>query len=134
MTRRILAIDYGARRCGLAVADETGTLARPIETVERVGTAAGMSELAAIVTRERPALIVIGLPRTPSGAHGDQAQATAAFAGRLKRVVDVPIEWEDERYTTTIATRTGAPDAATPVDSRAAAVLLQGVLDRLGRD
>jgi putative Holliday junction resolvase len=130
---RILAIDYGSRRCGLAMSDDSGTLARPLEVVERVGTPAGMATLAAIVERERPELIIIGLPRTPTGERGSQAQATTAFAGRLRALVDVPIEWEDERYTTTIATRTGPRDARAPADSRAAAVLLQGVLDRRAR-
>jgi putative Holliday junction resolvase len=127
---RILAVDYGRRRCGLAVSDESGTLARPIETVERAASPAGLATLVAIVEREQPDLILIGLPRTPTGERGGQAQETAAFAGRLKALVSVPIEWEDERYTTTIAERSGPPRPASPLDSRAAAVLLQGVLDR----
>jgi putative holliday junction resolvase len=130
---RILAVDYGRQRCGLAVTDASGTLARPLETVERAASPAGLATLAAIVEREQPDLIVIGMPRTPSGARGSQAQETAAFAGRLRALVNVPIEWEDERYTTTIAERSGPPSPATPIDSRAAAVLLQGVLDRRAR-
>jgi putative holliday junction resolvase len=130
---RILAIDYGRQRCGLAVTDASGTLASPLETVERAASPAGLATLAAIVEREQPDLIVIGMPRTPSGARGSQAQETAAFAGRLRALVDVPIEWEDERYTTTIAERSGPPNPTAPIDSRAAAVLLQGVLDRRTR-
>ena len=126
---RILAIDYGARRTGLAVSDQTGTLATPIETVERVGSKEGLEALLAIVRRERPELIVVGLPRTPRGERGAQASASSAFAGRLRRLVPVPVELEDERFTTTIAERTAVPAPATGLDSRAAAVLLQGVLD-----
>jgi len=126
---RILAVDYGSARCGVAVSDDTGTLARPIETVLRVG-GDGLATLLAIVERERPQLIVVGLPRTPSGQLGRQAQATMAFAGRLRRRVAVPIELEDERFTTTIAARSASRSTTSALDSRAAAVLLQGVLDR----
>ncbi len=124
---RIVAVDYGRARTGVAVCDETETLATPLEVVEQVGSAAGMETLLAIVARERPGLIVVGLPRTPSGALGSQAQAATAFAGRLRARVDVPVELEDERYTTTIAR--GAP-GRTGLDARSAAVLLQGLLQR----
>ena len=125
-----MALDYGARRTGVAISDRSETLASPLETVERVGTPAGLEALVAIVERERPELIVVGLPRTPKGEHGNQAQATAAFVGRLRRRVTVPIEWEDERFTTTIAQRTSSRSTSSGEDARAAAVLLQGVLDR----
>jgi len=129
---RILALDYGARRLGVAVSDPTGTLARPLEAVERVGTPDGLAALLAIVAREDPELIIVGLPRLPSGASGRQAGAAMAFAGRLRGHVSAPIELEDERFTTTIAERRAAEGASTSssLDSRAAAVLLQGVLDR----
>lgn len=126
---KVLALDYGAARTGVAVSDETGTLATPLQTIERVGSAAGMEALLAIVEAERPGLIVVGLPRTPSGERGSQAGASVAFAGRLRARVEVPVELEDERYTTTIAQRTSR-SAASGLDARAAAVLLQGVLDR----
>jgi putative holliday junction resolvase len=126
---RILAVDYGARRTGLAVSDATGTLARPIETIERVGSAQGMAALVAIVLREQPALIIVGLPRTLSGQRGGQASATEAFVGRLRQRVTVTVELEDERFTTTIAQRAETASHHN-LDSRAAAVLLQGVLDR----
>jgi putative Holliday junction resolvase len=128
---RILALDYGSRRLGVAVSDSTGTLARPLEAVERVGTPDGLAALLAIVAREDPELIVVGLPRLPSGAVGQQAGAAMAFAGRLRGHVSVPIELEDERFTTTIAERsTRRKSTSSSLDSRAAAVLLQGVLDR----
>ena len=126
---KVLALDYGSARTGVAVSDESGTLATPLTTIERVGSPEGMATLLAIVDAERPGLIVVGLPRTPSGQRGSQAGASTAFAGRLRARVEVPVELEDERYTTTIAPRTGR-SATTGVDARAAAVLLQGVLDR----
>jgi putative holliday junction resolvase len=128
---RILAVDYGSARTGLAVCDETETIASPLEVVSRVGTAAGMETLLAIVARERPGLIVVGLPRTPSGALGSQAQAATAFAGRLRARVDVPVQMEDERFTTTIAKEVAGRSS---LDARSAAVLLQGLLQqRAGR-
>jgi putative Holliday junction resolvase len=126
---KVLAIDYGAARTGVAVSDASGTLATPLTSIERVGSAEGMETLLAIVTAERPGLIVVGLPRTPSGRRGSQAGASTAFAGRLRARVEVPVELEDERYTTTIAQRTGR-STTSGLDARAAAVLLQGVLDR----
>jgi putative Holliday junction resolvase len=127
---RILALDYGSRRLGVAVSDPTGTLARPLEPVARVGTPDGLAALLAIVAREDPELIVVGLPRLPSGGIGRQAGAALAFAGRLRGHVSVPIELEDERFTTTIAERSAEGASTSSLDSRAAAVLLQGVLDR----
>ena len=130
---KVLALDYGSARTGVAVSDESGTLATPLTTIERIGSPTGMATLLAIVDAERPGLIVVGLPRTPSGQRGSQAGASTAFAGRLRARVEVPVELEDERYTTTIAQRTGR-SATSGLDARAAAVLLQGVLDlRAGR-
>jgi putative Holliday junction resolvase len=127
---RILALDYGRERTGVAMSDPTGTLATPLDPVPRVGSPAGLAALLAIVQREQPDLIVVGLPRTPSGELGAQARATQGFVGRLRKACPVPIEMEDERFTTTIARRSGSSGARASVDSRAAAVLLQGVLDR----
>jgi putative Holliday junction resolvase len=148
---KLLALDYGPARTGVAVSDASGTLARPLGVVERVGSPAGMAALIAIVAREAPDRILVGLPRTPSGERGAQAEATLAFVGRLRREVTVPIELEDERFTTSIARgrqssaspgrrprRTGRSGSrprsrsADPVDAAAAAVLLQGVLDARG--
>ncbi len=126
----VLALDYGVRRTGVAVSDPSETLARPLETVVRVGGPAGLADLLAIVRRERPDLILVGLPRTPRGALGKQAQATQAFIGRLRRACQTPIQTEDERFTTTLAERAGSRSTTSSTDSRAAAVLLQGFLDR----
>ena len=126
----VLALDYGPRRTGVAVSDPSETLARPLETVERVGAPTGLATLLAIVERERPDLILVGLPRTPRGEHGRQAGATQAFIGRLRRECPIPIQTEDERFTTTLAERVASPSTTSSTDSRAAAVLLQGFLDR----
>jgi putative Holliday junction resolvase len=88
-----------------------------------------MAELCAIIEREQPELVVVGLPLTLRAEHGSQADETAAFVARLRERCPVPIQTEDERFTTTIA-RQARTSSRTPDDPLAAAVLLQGVLDR----
>jgi putative Holliday junction resolvase len=118
---RVLALDYGAARCGVAVSDPTGTLATPLEPVSRPGTKQGLqriSELAAEVGAER---IVVGLPVSLGGGDSAQTRETRQFANRLRTVVGVPVELYDERFTTTLAQQAGGEAA---LDSRAAAILL----------
>ena len=126
----VLALDYGSRRTGVAVSDPSETLARPLEPVERVGAPAGLAALLAIVERERPTLILVGLPHTPSGRSGRQARATESFVGRLRSTCPIPIQTEDERFTTKLAEQAASRSTTSSTDSRAAAVLLQGFLDR----
>ena len=82
---KVLALDYGSARTGVAVSDATGTLATPLTTIERVGSRGGMADPARYRgAPSGPGLIVVGLPRTPSGERGSQAGASIAFAGRLR--------------------------------------------------
>ncbi|MFM7551235.1 MAG: Holliday junction resolvase RuvX [Actinomycetota bacterium] len=124
---KVLALDYGTARTGVAVGDATGALARPLEVIERVGAPAGMARLLAIVAEHEPDLLLVGLPVLPDGGRGEQADATLAFVGRLRAACEVPIEMEDERFTSRIAQTKGG---AAGLDARAAAELLQGWLDR----
>ena len=124
---RVLALDYGAARTGVAVSDATGTLARPVCVVDRAATEAGLDRLAALVAEHEAELVVVGLPLTLKGEHGAQARETAAFVEALRERLDVPIETEDERFTTTLAQQTGG---RAPEDALAAAHLLQGFLER----
>ena len=136
---KLLAIDYGSARTGVAVSDPTGTLARPLGIVEHVDRKAGLAELCAIIEAEQPELIVVGMPYTLRGEIGAQAQETEQFVARLTKRCRIPIQTSDERYTTSIA-RARAEEARprrsrgrpTSDDAQAAAVLLQGVLDRRG--
>jgi putative pre-16S rRNA nuclease len=123
---RVMALDYGAVRCGVAVSDPSGTLATPMPVVERAGTKKGLARLAELVTSSDVERVVVGLPLTMSGAEGPQAVETRDFAERLGRRVNVPIELYDERLTTVQAGRSGG---ATDLDSRAAAHLLEAFLD-----
>jgi putative holliday junction resolvase len=123
---KVLALDYGAARTGVAVSDATGTLARPLTVVERAASEAGLRELVELVAAEGAELIVVGLPLTLRGEQGAQADETALFVEALRAVVDVPVESFDERFTTTLAA--AGPSSRAPEDARAAAHLLEGYL------
>ena len=126
---KVLAIDYGRARTGLAVSDATGTLARPLGVVERAGGADGMRRLVQRIEDEHAELVVVGLPLTLRGGEGEQARETLAFVDRLRRRLTVPVETYDERFTTTLAGRT--PGSRHGDDALAAAHLLEGFLTRL---
>jgi putative Holliday junction resolvase len=127
---RVLALDYGSARCGCALSDPSGTLATPIEAVERPGSRRGLARLAALVREREVGRVVVGLPLGLSGADTAQTAEARAFAGRLGEALGaaVPVDLFDERFTTRIAQRTGGSGASE--DSRAAAVLLEDWLAR----
>jgi putative Holliday junction resolvase len=125
---KVMALDYGSARTGVAVSDPTGTVARPLGVVERAGSESGLAELVRLVREEQAERVVVGLPLTMRGTHGEQAAETERFAEALRGVVDVPVELFDERFTTDLAQRT--PGAAAAVDALAAAHLLSDWLER----
>ena len=125
---RILALDHGSARCGVAVSDPTGTLAAPLAAVERPDTRRGLTEVARLVEDQGAERVVVGLPLTLRGDEGEQAGRARTFAERLERRVSVPVELHDERLTTRLAERTGGEGDA---DSRAAAHLLESYLARI---
>ena len=120
---RVLALDYGSARCGVAVSDPTGTLATPLEPVVRANTRRGLARLATVVRETGAERVVLGLPLGLSGADTPQTAETRAFGARLAEAVEVPVELYDERFTTRIAQRSASREASE--DSRAAAVLLE---------
>ena len=122
---KVLALDYGSARTGVAVSDPTGTLARPVGVVERVGTEAGLAQLLEVIRAEHPQRIVVGLPLTMRGERGEQARETERFVDTLRAATAVPVESFDERFTTDLAEQT-LSDA--PEDARAAAHLLSSYL------
>jgi putative Holliday junction resolvase len=124
---RILALDHGSARCGCAISDPSGTLATPIAAVERPDSKKGLAELARLVEEQGVERVVVGLPLTLRGEQGEQAEAARAFARRLERRLNSPVELHDERLTTRLAERTGG---AGDEDSRAAAHLLESYLAR----
>jgi putative Holliday junction resolvase len=122
---KVLALDYGSARTGVAVSDPTGTLARPLGVVERAGSGAGLTQLVKLVEAEQPERIVVGLPLTLRGEHGAQARETDDFIAALRARVTIPVESFDERFTTALAARS---TSATAEDARAAAHLLESYL------
>jgi putative Holliday junction resolvase len=129
MPGRILALDHGAARCGCAVSDPSGTLATPLDVVERPDTRRGLAAIVRLAADKEVERVVVGLPLTLAGEEGEQAAAARAFAERLAGELTVPVELYDERLTTRLAERTGGGADA---DSRAAAHLLESYLARAG--
>jgi len=123
---KVLALDYGSARTGVAVSDPTGTLARPLEVVENASAPAGLKHLADLAEREGVERIVVGLPMTLRGKRGAQAEETEAFVSALRAVTAVPIESFDERFTTKLAE---AQPSEAPSDAVAAAHLLSTYLE-----
>ena len=122
---KVLALDYGAARTGVAVSDATGTIARPLGVVARAASEDGLAELRALVLEHDVERVVVGMPLTLRGEHGAQALETDAFVHALRAAVEVPVETYDERFTTTLAARGGG---AADEDARAAAHLLESYL------
>jgi putative Holliday junction resolvase len=120
---KVLALDYGAARTGVAVSDPTGTLARPLGVIQRAGSEDGLRELAELVRSEAVDRVVVGLPLTLRGERGEQAEETERFAEALAAALEVPVDRFDERFTTTLA----GPGAGE--DARAAAHLLTSYLE-----
>jgi putative holliday junction resolvase len=142
---RHLAVDFGARRMGLAVSDDTGTLASPYATRERGGTKRDVAAIVDAVRGLAAQRIVFGLPRALSGGEGAAEAKVHEFAAQVQaalRAANLPaeIEWWDERFSTRealgqmrvagISQRRGREATGSDsVDARAAAVILQGFLD-----
>lgn len=132
---RVLALDYGKARCGVAVSDPSGTLAQPLDPIERPDSEDGFGAVVRLVNELGVERIVVGMPIGLSGKRGPQAQETEGYIARLGAHVRVPVVTLDERFTTRIAQQTmshakqaGAPTQAAE-DSIAAAHLLSGFLE-----
>jgi putative holliday junction resolvase len=123
---RVLALDYGEARTGVAVSDPTGTVARPLEVIPAARSEAGVRRVAELVQELGVERVVVGLPFTLRGERGLQAVETDGFVVALRAALDVPVDLFDERFTTALAART---PSSTPEDARAAAHLLAGYLD-----
>lgn len=137
---RILGLDVGEKRIGVAICDPQERLALPLTFLERGGAdAPTLAAIAELVRREGAEAIVVGLPLSLDGSLGPQAQRVAAFVEALARQVDVPVTPWDERLSSVEAERllraTGHRRRALKGrrDAAAAALILQGYLDRRRR-
>jgi putative Holliday junction resolvase len=135
---RILALDLGKKRIGLALSDELGITAQGLPTLERRNKRLDFAVLSAVVRDNNVRQIVLGLPLRMSGEEGNQADWVRAFAEELKGHVDVPIELRDERWTSKQAERVlmGSgirhEDRKPAIDRLSAVILLQDYLDSRG--
>jgi putative holliday junction resolvase len=128
---RVLAIDHGNARAGVAVSDPTETITRPLDVVEPPDPDA----VARVAEAEGAELIVVGLPVSLDGSEGEQAQVARAFAAELAAATGLPVETYDERLTTRMAADTARAGAEAAPDSIAAAHLLDGfLLSRRGQN
>jgi len=119
---RYLGIDYGKKRIGVALSDPGGLIAFPYGTVKT------FKEIVALVQKEEPESLVIGLPVPFGGRASEQTREVRAFAERLREAVQLPIAFENEVLTTKIARRHTEHGKA---DAAAAAIILQAYLDRM---
>ena len=143
---RLLGLDLGERRIGLALADLDGSAARPYATLRRAKTLeADATAIRAVVEGERVDELVVGLPLEASGAEGPQAALTRAWAASLAERLGLPVTLRDERLSSHLAEarlgpmkrgRSGGPPSKTQrdayrarVDREAAAIILQDELD-----
>jgi len=122
---KVMALDFGSARTGVAVSDPTGVIARPLCVVERAASEDGLSELVRLVADEHPEQVVVGHPLTLRGERGQQARITEQFAASLRERLEVPVILFDERFTTDLAQQTPSETAE---DARAAAHLLSSYL------
>ena len=133
---RVLGIDLGSKRIGIATSDRSGTIATPYTVLLRCGSMGGdHRNIAKMVVEEEAVAVIVGLPLNMDGSEGKAAQAARVEAARLATVVGVPVHVHDERLTTVEADRVlmeqkmNAQARRRVVDKVAAAVMLQSWLD-----
>lgn len=127
---RLLAIDWGTKRIGLAVTDPTRTIAQPLATLtRRAGRRFPLQQLRPYLEEYRPVGIVVGLPLTAEGTEGEAAAAARAVAALVAEKTGLPVVLWDERMTTARAAEADAVGGRVDRDQRAAAVLLQSWLE-----
>ncbi|HXR45945.1 MAG TPA: Holliday junction resolvase RuvX [Candidatus Limnocylindrales bacterium] len=132
---RILALDHGTKRVGVAVSDETKTIAQPLEYIPAEPFADFLARLKKLLLEKEIDLVLIGLPRNMDGTYGPAAQKVEAFVAVLRSAITVPIKTWDERLTSAQANRiliqgkVRRDQRKEKVDKMAAAILLQSYLD-----
>jgi putative holliday junction resolvase len=135
--QRLLGLDLGTKTIGLALSDVTRTIATPLETIKRVKFTPDVARLLDIARDHAVTGLVLGLPVNLDGTEGPRAQATRAFARNVNKLSPLPILLWDERLSTAAAERTlleadtSRRRRAEVIDKMAAAIILQGALDRM---
>ncbi|HKI72077.1 MAG TPA: Holliday junction resolvase RuvX [Verrucomicrobiae bacterium] len=136
---RILAIDHGTKRMGIALSDELGMIAQPLKFIEAEPFAKFLDRVKEILREKQVELILVGMPRNMDGSYGPAALKVQEFVAVLKDAVAIPIKTLDERLTSVQAHRflteaeVRGRQRKEKVDKSAAAILLQSYLDSLNR-
>jgi putative Holliday junction resolvase len=134
--QRILGLDVGDRRIGIAISDPLGITAGGLETIQRVNIEEDVNKIAQLAARHDVVQIVVGLPLNMDGSSGSQAEKVKAFGRKLARATGLALIYEDERLTTISAIRTLSIQGIKTgnrkdlIDRQAAAIILQKFLDR----
>ncbi|CAG0926784.1 Putative pre-16S rRNA nuclease [Thermoflexales bacterium] len=136
---RFLSLDVGEKRVGVAICDETQTLARPLFTLKRASKQEDFAKLAAVCREHAIEKVIVGLPKTLRNEEGPQAQRVRRYAVEMQAVLSLPIEFWDERFSSVdaqerLASSNRRPRAKGEIDSAAAAIILQEYLDELTKN
>ena len=130
---RVLAVDFGERRIGLATSDATGSLATPRKTLRRKSDVRTLEELSDFCAEEEIGLVVFGVPRSPEGVESPFAARVRSFAAKFEARTRLPVRFHEETLTSNEAARRLPPSAGREeVDRTAAAVLLEDYLQSAG--
>jgi putative Holliday junction resolvase len=127
---RILAIDFGERRIGLATCDATGQVVAARRTLFRKSDAKAIREIVRFCREEEVEAVVLGIPRSPEGVESLFAGRVRSFGDKLSREIDAPIDYHEETLTSWAAQREAAFQTKEEVDRGAAAILLSDYLAR----
>lgn len=133
---RVMGLDFGEKRIGVAMSDPMGILASPLTVIETESSERAVDRIISLTQEHEVERIIVGLPRSLDGTEGKQAQAALSFIEILKGSVAIPVETWDERFSTVAASRmmreAGVKKGKKkkPLDSAAAAIILQNYLDR----
>jgi putative Holliday junction resolvase len=134
MHKRLLGIDYGDVRIGVAISDPLGLTAQPVKTIQNSNAA--IHEIIAIIREKKVEKCIIGLPKNQYGEDSIKAQSVRSFASKLQEQYPIDIEFVDERFSTVAVTRQlhqmnmNSKKQRHIIDTQAAMFILQGVLDR----
>ena len=135
---RVMALDHGTHRVGVAISDDMGMLATPLEFIRAEPAAGCFARIKHLAKEKDAGLILVGMPRNMDGSYGPAAEKVNAFIAILKSEIALPVQTWDERLTSVQANRSlqqsgiNSAKARTRVDSAAATILLQAYLDRQG--
>jgi putative Holliday junction resolvase len=135
---RFLGLDVGDKRIGLALSDESLTLARPLKTLTRTSKVEDFDKIKSVCLEYQIDKIICGLPKTLRNEEGPQAQRVRRYADQLTAAIGLPIEFWDERFSSVdaeerLAQASRRQRAKGDIDSAAAAIILQGYLDSMNK-